>query len=323
MPAGPPPRRRRRRRPFAAVVAIVVVLLLAWPIGLALWADGRIAHVEALSGAPDTPGVTYLLAGSDSRADAGIEDGTEGARTDTIMLLHDPASGPAALISLPRDAYVEIPDNGANKLNAAFSWGGPALLVRTVEQMTGLTVDHYVEVGFTGVEGVVDAVGGVELCLDYPVYDELSGLVWEQPGCQVVDGSTALAFSRMRYADPNGDIGRTQRQQQVIGAITGAVTDPGVLVSPGKQVSLVRAGTDALTTSEGTGIVDLGRLALAFRSATGPEGITGTPWLLSLDYRPGGVGSAVQLDDARNAELWAGIRDGSLPPGVVGGVPGA
>jgi LCP family protein required for cell wall assembly len=300
----------------------VLVLLLAWPIGLALWADGRIEHVDAHSGAPDTSGVTYLLAGSDSRADGAIEDGTEGARTDTIMLLHDPASGPAALISLPRDAYVEIPDNGANKLNAAFSWGGPALLVRTVEQLTGMTVDHYVEIGFGGVEGVVDAVGGVELCLDYPVNDPLSGLVWEQPGCQVADGRTALAFARMRYSDPNGDIGRTQRQQQLIGAITGAVADPAVVVNPGRQVSLVGAGTDALTTSQDTGIVDLGRLALAFRSATGEGGITGTPWLLNLDYRPGGVGSAVQLDDARNAELWAGIRDGSLPPGVVGGVPG-
>lgn len=299
------------------------MLLLAWPLGLAVWADGRIAHVDAHSGAADTPGITYLLAGSDSREDGAIEDPeTLGARTDTIMLLHDPSSGPAALISLPRDAYVEIPDNGSNKLNAAFSWGGAPLLVRTVEQLTGLTVDHYVEIGFGGVEGVVDAVGGVELCLDYPVADELSGLVWEQPGCRVADGTTALAFARMRYSDPNGDIGRTQRQQQLIGALSGAVADPGVLASPGTQVSLVRSGTDALTTSQDTGIVDLGRLALAFRSATGPDGITGTPWLLSLDYRPGGVGSAVQLDDARNGELWAGIRDGSLPAGVVGGVPG-
>src|SRR5690606_12640090 len=141
----------------------------------------------------------------------------------------------------------------------------------------GLTVDHYVEIGFAGVSGVVDAVGGVELCLDYAVNEPLSGLVWPAPGCQVTDGATALAFARMRYADPEGDIGRAKRQQQLISAITGKVAQPSLVVNPGRQINLIRSGTDALATSEGTGILDLGRLALAFRAATGPGGITGTP----------------------------------------------
>lgn len=316
-----PGRARRIGRRVAQVVVVLLVLLLAWPIGLAVWADGRLEHVEALSGAAGTPGTTFLIAGSDSRDDGVIEDAeTLGARTDTIMLLHQPASGPAALISLPRDSYVAIPGNEPNKLNAAFSWGGPALLVATVEQLTGLTVDHYVEVGFGGVQGVVDAVGGVELCLDWAASDPLSGLVWG-PGCGVADGATALAFARMRHGDPEGDIGRTKRQQQLISSITTSVADPAVLRSPGRQVDLVRAGTDALTVSQGTGVLDLGRLALAFRAATGPEGITGTPPLASIDYRPGGVGSAVQLDEEQGPGFWAGIREGSLPPGPVGGVP--
>lgn len=306
---------------MALAAALALALLLAWPIGLALWADGRLEHVDALSGAADTPGVTYLLAGSDVRDGAIAEDGTEGARTDTIMLLHDPGSGPAALISLPRDAYVEIPDNGSNKLNAAYAWGGAPLLVRTVEGLTGLTVDHYVEVGFEGVAGVVDAVDGVELCYDQVVDEPLSGLVWTEPGCHTVDGTTALAFARMRYADPTGDIGRGQRQQQLISSLSSALADPGVLVDAPAQVALARAGTDALTTSEGTGAVDLARLALAFRSATGPEGVTGSPYLLDLDHRPGGVGSTVLLDAERNAALWQGMRDGSLEPGTVGGLP--
>lgn len=303
-------------------MVVLLVLLLAWPIGLMMWASGKVQHVDALSGAANTPGTTYLLAGSDSRADGTIgDDGTKGARTDTIMLLQVPESGPAALISLPRDSYVDIPGKGKNKLNAAFAWGGPTLLVATVEELTGMTVDHYVEVGFGGIEHVVDAVGGVELCLDYDVADQKSGLNWTA-GCHVSDGVTALAFARMRYADPKGDIGRAERQQQLIGAITHKVENASLVFQPGKQVSLITAGTGALAVSSGTGITDLGRLALDFRKATGPSGITGTPPIKNLDYRPGGVGSAVQLDPDTAPAFFTAIMNGTLPAGKVGGAPG-
>ncbi len=331
--AAPPtaPRRRRRRgRVVAAVVVVALVLLLAWPIGLLLWANGKIQHVSALSGAADTPGTTYLLAGSDSREDGAIEDpDTVGARTDTILLLQVPDSGPAALISLPRDTYVDIPGHDPSKLNAAFSWGGAPLLVQTVEGLTGLTVDHYVEIGFGGVEQIVDALGGVELCLDgstgiaFPLNDTNSGLVWDAPGCKTVDGVQALAYSRMRYSDPSGDIGRGLRQRALISAVAAKAENPALLFQPGKQVSLIDSGTAVLTASDETGIVDLGRLALAFRAATGPGGITGTPPIKSLDYRPGNAGSTVLLDPDQTPSFFAAIRDGSLEPGVVGGVPGS
>ncbi|NKY12485.1 LytR family transcriptional regulator [Cellulomonas hominis] len=318
----------RGLRVVALVTALVLVLLLAWPIGLVLWANGKVQHVAALSGAADTPGTTYLLAGSDSREGGVIEDSdTVGARTDTILLLQVPESGPAALISLPRDTYADIPGNGASKLNAAYSWGGAPLLVQTVEGLTGMTVDHYVEIGFGGVEQVVDALDGVELCLDdstgiqFPVNEPKSGLVWDTPGCRTVDGVQALAFSRMRYADPSGDIGRGLRQRQLISAVASKAADPGLLLRPGKQVALIDAGTGALTASDGTDVVDLGRLALAFRAATGPEGITGTPPIADLDYRPGGIGSTVLLDPDQAPAFFAAIRDGSLPVGTVGGVP--
>ena len=299
----------------------MLALLLAWPIGLALWANGRIEHVEALSGAAGTAGTTYLLAGSDSREGGVIADTeTTGARSDTIMVLHVPPSGPAALISLPRDTFAEVPGYGGNKLNAAFSIGGPGLLVQTVELLTGLTIDHYVEIGFAGVEGVVTAVGGVELCLDRDVAEPLSGLNWTA-GCHVADGPTALAFARMRYDDPKGDIGRSERQAQLIGALSSKVADPSLVVSPGRQVSLVRAGTDALAVSDGTNILDLGRLALAFRSATGPGGITGTPPIANADYHPGQIGSTVLLDPDLSPGFWAGITSGTLPPGPQGGLP--
>ena len=300
-------------------VVLVVVLLIAWPVGLAVWANSRLHHVSALSTAAGTPGTTYLLAGSDQRP-ADMQDGTEGARSDTILLLHVPTSGPAALISIPRDSYVPIPGHGSNKINAAYSWGGPKLLVATVEKLTGMKVDHYVEVGFGGIETVVNALGGVRLCSDLNVHDQLSGLVWT-PGCHTADGAVALAFSRMRYSDPTGDIGRTARQRQVISAITKTAASPAVLLAPGKQVQLVRAGTDSLTVDDGTDVVALARLALDFRAATGPKGITGTPPIKNMDYRPGNAGSTVELDPATTPAFFAQIRDGKLPAGTVGGAP--
>ena len=324
------PRRGSRRKRFAVVAALVAVALVAWPIGLLIWADGKIQHVDALSGAANTPGTTYLLAGSDSRGGAGgiAEDGTVGARTDTIMLLQVPASGPAALISLPRDTYVKIPGHGSNKLNAAYAWGGAPLLVATVEQLSGMHVDHFVEVGLGGVRNVVDAVGGVSLCLDpavnqvhFPVNDPDSGLVWDAAGCKVADGTTALAFARMRKVDLEGDIGRAKRQQQLISALSSAAATPSLVVRPDRQVALITTGLGALQVSNGTNILDLGRLALAFRSASGPGGIKGTPPISSTNYRPGGVGSTVRLDPQATPGFFAAIMNGTLKPGPVGGMP--
>ncbi|SDS26574.1 cell envelope-related function transcriptional attenuator common domain-containing protein [Paraoerskovia marina] len=310
--------RIRKGRVTAVILVFVLILLLAWPIGLVIWANGKIQHVDALSGASDTAGTTYLLAGSDARDGGVAEDGTEGARTDSILLLQKPTSGPVSLISLPRDTYVEIPGYGAGKLNSSYSYGGPALLVQTVEGLTGLTVDHYAEIGFTGVEDVVDAIGGVELCLDYDVDDEKSGLVWEA-GCHVADGETALAFSRMRYSDPKGDIGRAERQRQVIGAIADEAITPSLLWHPGRQVELITAGTDALLVDEDTGMVNLASLGLAFVNATGEEGVTGTPPIASLDYRPGGIGSTVLLDEELAPQFWTDVRDGNFEPGTTVG----
>lgn len=311
----------RWRRIIGIGLVLLLVLVIAWPVGLLFWANGKITHIDALSGAAATDGTTYLLAGSDSRADGTVgEDGTEGARTDTIMLLHVPESGPTALISIPRDTYAEIPGNGANKLNTSYSWGGAPLLVETVEGLSGLTVDHYVEVGFGGVEEIVDAVGGVELCLDYEVHDELSGLNWV-PGCAVADGTTALAFSRMRYSDPKGDIGRAERQRQVIAAVSSTLQDTSLLFQPSKQIDLIGSGLGAITVDQDTNILDLGRLALAFRGANGPEGITGTPPISDPDYRPGGIGSTVRLDPDLAPQFWQDVADGVLPAGPVGGMP--
>jgi len=312
-PPGRVSRQRIRLRRVAVLVAFVAALVLAWPVGLLIWANGKIQHVDALSEAPGTPGNVYLLAGSDSRADGAIPDGTEGQRTDTIMLLTVPSNGTTSLVSLPRDTYVDIPGHGPGKLNASFSYGGAPLLVQTVEQLTGMKVDHYVEIGMGGVAHVVDAVGGVELCLDYDVDDPNSELVWTA-GCHEADGATALAFARMRYSDPLGDIGRTQRQQQLISAVTREVATPSTILVPSRQVALIRTGTGVLVVDQATGIVDLGRMALAFRDATGPTGVRGTPPIADNDYRPGGLGSTVLLDEAALTSFFQQVQDGSLAP---------
>ena len=308
-PARRKPRRRGRR--LLAVVVVLLVLALAWPIGLLVWANGQINHVTALSGAADTPGRTVLLAGSDSRADGAAWDSTEGERADTIMVLHKPSSGPAALISLPRGTYTEIPGHGMNKLNASYSLGGPELLVASVESLTGLTVDHYVEVGMGGVQDVVNAVGGVELCLDYDVDDWRSRLQWEA-GCHHVDGETALSFVRMRYADREGDLGRTARQRQLVGAIISEVATPATILDPRGHVDLIDAGLSSVVVDDDTNIIDLALVAWAFRAATGSEGLVGPPPVADLNYRPGSVGSTVLLDEQRAPTFFTRLRDGEL-----------
>lgn len=322
-PPSRPAERPRRKGRGKLVAVLVLVALLAWPVGLLVWANGKIQHVDALSGASGTPGTTYLIAGSDARGSGGINDSTTGARTDTILLLHQPASGPTALISLPRDTYAQIPGVGAQKLNAAYAFGGPELLVQSVEELSGLTIDHYAEVGFGGVSDIVDAVGGVELCYDLAVDDPKSRMKWE-PGCHEVNGEEALAFSRMRYQDPEGDIGRAKRQRQVIGEVGQAIKDPALLLNPAKQIALADAGLGSLVVDQDTGVVDLAFLALRFQSANGEDGVTGTPPIASLGYNPGtGIGSTVLLGpDEDVAQFWTDLREGNLEPGEVNSLSG-
>ncbi|CAM5648160.1 LytR family transcriptional regulator OS=Streptomyces alboniger OX=132473 GN=CP975_13910 PE=3 SV=1 [Streptomyces alboniger] len=161
-----------------------------------MWADTRLDQEVDLGVLTDRAapgkGTNYLVVGSDSREGLSQQDrkdlntgSAEGRRTDSMILLHTGASG-TTMMSLPRDSWVTLPpyvDPGTgrsyraapNKLNAAFSLGGPELLVRTVERNTGLHVDHYAEIGFAGFVGVVDAVGGVDMCLDRPIKDKSSG----------------------------------------------------------------------------------------------------------------------------------------------------
>ncbi|WP_244960207.1 LCP family protein [Actinomyces faecalis] len=318
-PAPAPARRRRRRHPLRWVAGVLVVLLVL-VVARAGWlvheVGSGLGRVDALVGAPDTSdGETWLIVGSDARgAGSGtVQDETDGARADSIMVLNKAPNGQASLVSLPRDTYVTIPGYGGNKINASYSFGGAPLLVQTVQDLTGLTVDHYAEVGMGAVEQVVDAVGGVEVCLDYDVFDPDSGLVWDtsQGTCQPVDGTKALAYSRMRKSDPTGDIGRGLRQRAVISAVVSEAVSARTLTSLSRQDALVDAGTHALTVDQETGTTDLAKMMAAFRSASS-DGLTGAPPISSLDYRPGDIGSAVLLQDTTAPDFFAKVRAGQL-----------
>lgn len=306
---------RKIRRGILIALALWLAITLVWVGYLYSYGNARLNHVDALSGAPNTPGTTYLIVGSDQRS-AGSADPTEGMRSDTIMLLHKPARGAPSLISIPRDAWVDIPGNGEAKINAAFAWGGQKLLVQTVEQLTGLTIDHYVQIGMAGVEDLTDAVGGIHLCLtdknlSFPLSDPESNLVWEKSGCKDVDGKTALAFSRMRKADPQGDIGRTKRQRQVVGAILRKALSPSLVMNPFRQKDLVGSTASVLTVDSKDSIADIGTAGLALRTTMGADGLLGTPPISSLDYWVDGQ-SAVQLDPDRIDEFWKKMREGTL-----------
>jgi LCP family protein required for cell wall assembly len=240
----------------------------------------------------NTPGTNWLLVGSDSRRGLSFQDmkalhtgmDHSSQRTDTIMVVHFGGQGRASLISLPRDSYVTIPRhmyNGRvmkeyrNKINATYSIGGAPLLVATVERNTGLHIDHYMEVGFAGIRDLTDAIGGVDMCVPRHYVDKNSGLNINK-GCQTLDGKTALAYVRMRYADPRGDIGRIQRQQQYLGAVLHKVLTPGVLLNPISMTHLSKATTGALVLGKEDSVTDLGRLGIAMRSLMKGKGAVKT-----------------------------------------------
>lgn len=322
----PPPRaprrpapaaRRRRRRPGRAVLLLVLALLVAYPLSLGWVAWSSIDHTEDVTSGASTPGTTFLLVGSDSRAELTDEEASElatgtdadagGQRTDTILLLHVPSgAGPSVLLSLPRDSYVDIPGNGDNKLNAAFSIGGPQLLVETVEQATGLGIDSYVETGFAGFANVVDALGGVDVCLDAPLADPMANI--DLPaGCQQLSGPQALGFVRSRMTDATGDLARVQRQRQLLGGIVDETLDPALLLNPPGAYRTADAGGEGLRVDGGTGPVDLGRFLLGMRSVSGPDGVQLTVPISNPDLRTS-AGSAVEWDEERSEELFDALR---------------
>ena len=304
--------RRRRRTPrWRRWLRVTLLALVAWLIFLVatpIYALGRMAEVDQSGSAerpPRQPGTATLLVGTDARTPGsgyepvpGDEDLTS-ERADTIMLLYQPPTGRSVLVSLPRDSYVPIPGFGQDKLNAAYAYGGPALLTETVELVTGIRLDGYLEIGFDGFANLVDAVGGVEVCTDIPLQDDFSGL--DLPaGCSELGGPQALAYVRMRYADPRGDIGRAERQREDIGKVVGQAASPISVLNPFRYWNLNMAAARMLTRGDETGVFDLLGAARALIGVAGGDGLS----LVVPIADPAGVsedGASVVIWDRENA----------------------
>ncbi len=165
------------------------------------------------------------------------------------------------MVSLPRDSYVPIPGYGEDKINAAFAFGGAPLLAQTVEQATGIRLDHYAEIGFDGFAELVDAVGGVTMCPAEPISDPLAGI--DLPaGCQELDGRTALGYVRTR-ATPRADLDRMTNQREFMSALMHRAASPAVLLNPLRWYPMAHAASGAVTVDEGAHVWDLARLAWA------------------------------------------------------------
>ncbi|MCB5166322.1 LCP family protein [Streptomyces bambusae] len=266
-----------RRRHWLRWLGLALAVLLVAGTGLGWWVyrklDGNItadttAASELEQYEKERPALTVrgaqniLLIGSDSRAGRdngqyGRDGGTQ--RSDTTILLHLAADRKSATaVSVPRDLMVEMPSCGTAdggrtparfaQFNWAFQFGGAACTIRTVEKMTGIRIDHHVVVDFGGFKRVVDAVGGVEVCLRAPV-DDAEARVRLPAGRQTLDGEQALGFVRARHSLGNGsDTERMDRQQQFLASLVKKVQSNGVLLNPARLYPVLDAATSALTT---------------------------------------------------------------------------
>lgn len=326
-PMGPPlsargpsrrPRRRRTGRRVLAGVGLLLALLLIGLVAVPAYAWSRVERVDATPAGDrpdDQPGTTFLFVGSDSREGLTEEErkelgtgSTAGSRTDTIMLVSIPPSGRPALISLPRDSFVAIPGKGENKINAAYALGGPELLVQTVEAATDLRIDGYAEIGFGGFVNVIDAVGGIRMCLPEAIEDRDSNL--DLPaGCQTLGGADALGYVRMRKADNRGDLGRVERQREMLGAVAAKAASPATLLNPVRYFRVATATADAVRLGEDTSFRQTASLALAMRKIAGGDGLTLTVPVANPDASTS-AGSAVLWDEAKAEEMFGDVAAG-------------
>jgi LCP family protein required for cell wall assembly len=283
-PVAPPPSgpSRRRFRPKVGWLKYVLILWVVFLVAVPILAWRQIDKVDATPTGDrpaDQPGTTYLLVGSDSREGLSAQQkrrlGTgnaAGRRTDTIMLLHT-GSGPNLLMSIPRDSLVPVPGHGTTKINAAYAFGGPKLLVRTIENNTGIRIDDYVEIGFAGFVDVVDAVDGVEICPKTAMRDRRANLNIKK-GCQEVEGKVALGYARSRHGQRYGDITRALHQREVVSAVGKKAASPWSVINPVRYYRLAFAGSRSLRVGEDTGMIATMRFAWAMTRVNGSNGLT-------------------------------------------------
>ncbi|MGW6062463.1 LCP family protein [Streptomyces sp. NPDC055189] len=318
------PKKHKKLRRAVLVLLGVVVVVAGGTYG---WAETRLDRDVDLGAYGDRPppgeGTNYLIVGSDSR-DGLSEDAVQelraggggGRRTDSMMLLHTGANG-SSMVSLPRDSWVTLPGRldtktgktkrpEGDKLNAAFSYGGPELLVHTVEQNTGLRIDHYAEIGFAGFVNIVDAIGGVRMCLDRDIKDEKSGADLRK-GCHTLSGKQALAFVRQRHQEREGDLGRSKNQQKFLSTLAHQAATPDTLFDPTEIGPAVQAGLDTLIVDEDMSLPDLSKMFRAVQSVSGGKGKRINVPVSGFGV-PTSKGNVLKWDAERSARLFDDLR---------------
>jgi LCP family protein required for cell wall assembly len=312
----------RRGRRIALIVGLVVVILIAALASTYFWVDGKLNRsvtLPAFSG--QSAGQNWLIVGSDSRQGltrqqidefhVGFDSGT--LNSDSLMLLHM-GTGRPVLISIPRDSYVPIPGYGENKINAALGFGGPALLIQTVENVTGLRIDHYMGIGFDGLVSVVNTVGGVRICLPTAINDSDSG-VNLSAGCHNLNGTQALAFVRDRHSFATSDLQRIQDQRAFLKALLDKATSPGVYLNPFTAFPFASTAASSMAVDRGTSLYDLMQAALALRNP-----LTGTVPIANPAYFTPNVGEAVLWNRTESLQLFGALEQGkTVPSGLLSG----
>ncbi|MCW2882308.1 MAG: LytR family transcriptional regulator [Sphaerisporangium sp.] len=256
------------------LIATGLVLAMFFAAGFALVMERQITlngNIERIPGAfpeeADRPAKAagdaqnWLLIGSDKRPG---ESGNQ--RADTIMIVHVPAGRDRlTLIGIPRDSYVPIPGHGNNKINAAYAFGGPKLLIKTVESLTKVRIDHFAALDFQGFVTMTQVVGGVDVYVARKVYDPMNKVTWPQ-GMVHLEGEKALLFVRQRYNLPGGDFDRIKRQQAFIGALGHKIISRNLLTDPFKLNDFLDALTRAVSVDSGVTLTTLRDLALGLRN---------------------------------------------------------
>ncbi|MEU1376419.1 LCP family protein [Streptomyces triculaminicus] len=323
--AGAPDWRRRAKIGAIALVAT----LLAVGGGTYFWADGKMRREVDLGQVKDRPkageGTNYLIVGSDSREGLSDQDkkdlhtgSAEGKRTDSMMILHTGDNG-TTMLSLPRDSYVTIPaftgkESGkhfpaaTHKLNQAYADGGPELLTQTIEYNTGLRIDHYAEIGFGGFRNLVDALGGVEMCLDKPLKDRDSGADFKA-GCQELNGAQSLAFVRQRHQEADQDLGRMRNQQKFLNTLAKQAASPTTVLNPFRLYPVIGSGLDTLIVDKDMGLWDLMDMFWAMKGVTGGDGQQTTVPIANPNLPTRTDGVAVKWDMTKAKQLFGQLRD--------------
>ena len=311
----------RRGRRIALILGTALVVLIAGAAGSYFWLNGKLNRSVTLPATSLTSaGTNWLITGSDSRAGlssaqirqlhVGFDAGT--LNSDSIMLLHT-GSGRPVLVSIPRDSYVNIPGHGYNKINAALAYGGASLLIQTVENVTGLKIDHYMGIGFGGLVAVVNQIGGVPMCLKTAINDSYSG-VHLSAGCHNLNGTQALAFVRDRHSFATQDLQRIQDQRAFLSALLNKATSPGVYLNPFTALPFGSTAASSMSVDKGTSLLDLVHAASALRD---PQ--TGTVPIANANYVTS-AGDSVLWNKTQATELFNALKKNSaIPQGLLSG----